>query len=37
MTDDGADHLTDVQTITVTVTNVNEAPVITSGSGETAS
>jgi len=31
--DDGAGPLTDTQTITVTITNVNEAPVITSNSG----
>ena len=37
-TDDGAGTLTDVQTITVTVTDVNEAPSITSdGGGATAS
>ena len=36
-TDDGAGTLTDVQTITVTVTDVNDAPVITSdGGGATA-
>ena len=36
-TDDGAGALTDVQTITVTVTDVNDAPVITSdGGGATA-
>ena len=36
-TDDGAGTLTDVQTITVTVTDVNEAPSITSdGGGATA-
>jgi len=37
VTDDGEPNLTDIQTITVTVTDVNEAPVIISdGGGETA-
>ena len=33
VTDDGADNLTDVQTLTVNLTNANEAPVITSNDG----
>ncbi len=38
VTDNGAGNLTDVQAIAVTVTNANEAPVITSnGGGATAS
>ena len=32
-TDDGAGNLTDVQTITVTVTNILDIPVITSNGG----
>ena len=35
-TDNGTGALTDVQTITVTVDNINEAPVITSDGGGTA-
>ncbi|MEL0120903.1 MAG: cadherin repeat domain-containing protein, partial [Opitutae bacterium] len=33
VTDDGAGNLTDVQTLTINVTNTNEAPVITSNEG----
>ena len=35
MTDEGAGNLTDVQTLTINVTNTNEAPVITSNGSPT--